>query len=297
MNWKPIDLDDKQLFDRYFSARRYENSWFTFTNLFIWRDTYQPFWNVKDDVLRVRFALPEGLCLLPPFVLAGGDFPSAVDAIAADVAAEGKAFRMWGLSPEMVQELGSAAGTVYQVNPQRDRFDYVYRVSELRDLAGRKFHGKKNHLNRFRAANPDGEYVPITVGCIDDCLAVAVQWCGKRECDYDVDLMNEHAAIREGLTHFEALGLSGGMIRIKGKPEAFSFGEPLNEDTAVVHVEKADPEIPGLFVAINQACCEFAWNGAEFVNREEDLGSEGLRKAKESYNPVKLVEKFELLKY
>ncbi len=294
MTWNQVTLSDKPLFDRYFQARRYENSWFTFTNLFIWRDTYQPFWSLQGDVLQVRFVLAEGPCLLPPFLPGPGGFAEAVDSMAATAVAAGEMFLMWGLSPEMLQELGPHATDKYQIASQRDRFDYLYQVADLRDLAGRKFHRKKNFLNRFRADNPEWSYQPIAADCIEDCLSVATQWCDQRECDAHGDLTNEHAAIREALTHFETLELAGGLIRLNGRPEAFSFGERLNDDTVVVHVEKADPEIPGLDAAINQACCEYAWSGYEFVNREEDLGSDGLRKAKESYNPVRLVEKYAL---
>lgn len=98
--------------------------------------------------------------------------------------------------------------------------------------------------------------------------------------------------MREALTHFEELEYRGGAIEIDSRIEAFSLGEPLNTDTAVIHIEKANPEIPGLYAAMNQLFCQNAWSDMAYINREQDLGIEGLRKAKESYNPHHIAKKF-----
>jgi hypothetical protein len=102
----------------------------------------------------------------------------------------------------------------------------------------------------------------------------------------------EDYAIHQALTHFEELDYQGGAIQIDGKIEAFSLGEPLNADTAVIHIEKANPDIPGLYSAINQYFCTNAWSDMEWINREQDLGIEGLRNAKESYHPHHMVNKY-----
>ena len=115
-----------------------------------------------------------------------------------------------------------------------------------------------------------------------------------RRCEEDLNLLGEWDAIREGLTNFTALGMTGGVILVDGKVEAFALGEQLNEQTAVVHIEKANTEIRGLYAAINQQFCEHQWQGVPFVNREQDLGEAGLREAKLSYNPDHLVEKYRI---
>jgi hypothetical protein len=106
------------------------------------------------------------------------------------------------------------------------------------------------------------------------------------------DLLAEDFAVHEALTFFEELGFKGGAILINSVVEAFSLGEPLNEDMAVIHIEKANPEIPGLYAAINQLFCLNAWSEVTYINREQDMGSEGLRKAKESYYPHHMVNKY-----
>lgn len=106
--------------------------------------------------------------------------------------------------------------------------------------------------------------------------------------------MGEWGAIEEALKNFIALEMQGGVILIEGEVEAFTLGELLNKDTAVVHIEKANPEIRGLYALINQQFCEQAWGKVPFINREQDLGEPGLRTAKLSYNPIRLVEKYRI---
>jgi len=116
-----------------------------------------------------------------------------------------------------------------------------------------------------------------------------------RECVESPELLSEDYAIREALTHFEELDYRGGAVEINAEIEAFSLGEPLNPNTAVIHIEKANPDIPGLYVAINQLFCKNAWSPMEYINREQDLGLEGLRRAKESYHPSHMVNKYTLI--
>jgi hypothetical protein len=118
------------------------------------------------------------------------------------------------------------------------------------------------------------------------------EWCDLRHCEASPGLLNESFAIKEAFTHFGELGVKGGAILINGKVEAFTMGDPLNPETVVIHIEKANPAYEGLYPTINQAFLEHQWSGYTYVNREQDLGEEGLRKAKESYFPHHLVNKY-----
>jgi hypothetical protein len=176
----------------------------------------------------------------------------------------------------------------------RNNADYVYLSQDLIHLSGRKFHRKKNHLNQFKK-QVTFEYRPLDRELVADFLEMQESWCRMRECVESPDLLSEDYAVREALNHFEALGFQGGAVLVDGRIEAFSLGEPLNEDTAVIHIEKANPEIPGLYTAINQLFCQNAWPAMTYINREQDLGIEGLRKAKESYYPHHMVDKITLI--
>jgi uncharacterized protein len=294
LNFKGIELKDKPIFDRAFRQRYYENSWFTFTNLLIWRDNYATAWAIQDESLYVRLQTNELIYFLPPFAPPERSFSMAVDAAVRESLSRGEAFLMKGLSPSMCAELEESWPGRFAMEAQREYFDYLYRKEDLCSLAGRKYHSKRNFVNRFRAEHTDWQYEPLTTDSGEDCLQVAAAWCENRDCDASAVLSNEYRAIEEALEHFDILGLRGGIIRLAGRPVAFSFGEPLNSDTVVLHMEKADPSVQGLYPLINQECCRHAWGDVEFINREEDMGEEGLRKAKESYYPVRLVEKYKI---
>lgn len=294
MDFKPIELADKPFFDKAFNQRYYENSWFTFTNLFVWRDNYSTAWALHEGSLYVRLQANGLIYFLPPFTPAEQSFAAAVASAVNESASRGNPFLMKGLSPVMCNELQDIFPGRFMIEAQREYFDYLYLADDLRTLAGRKYHSKRNFVNRFRAEHADWQYETLTTDSGGDCLQVAAAWCMNRDCDASDVLSNEYRAIEEALQHFDLLGLRGGIIRLAGKPVAFSFGESLNPDTAVLHMEKADPSIQGLYAVINQECCRHAWNDVKFINREEDMGEEGLRKAKESYYPVRLVEKYKI---
>jgi hypothetical protein len=192
----------------------------------------------------------------------------------------------------LVSELEGASDLL--IEPTRDQFDYVYKTEDLINLAGRKYHSKRNHINKFRRSYAF-DYVPLRDQHLNACLELADSWCEWRRCEEDMNLIGEWDAVREALTHFQDLEISGGAILMEDRVKAFALGERLNETTATVHIEKADPSIPGLYALINQQFCESDWNNVDFVNREQDLGEPGLRKAKLSYYPDHLVEKFRIL--
>lgn len=294
MDFKPIELTDKPVFDQAFSRQYYENSWFTFTNLYVWRDNYSTAWAMDDGSLIVRLQANGLTYYLPPFSPPEQSFAAAVNAVVAESRQRGDAFLMKGLSPAMRDEVAENQPDRFIIEPQREYFDYLYAANDLRELAGRKYHAKRNFVNRFRATHQDWSYSPLTSDCVEDCLQVAAVWCQERDCEASAVLSNEFQAIEEALKHFDFLGLRGGILRLAGRPVAFSFGEALNPDTFVIHMEKADPSIQGLYPMINQECCRQAWGDAVWLNREEDMGEEGLRKAKESYYPVRLIEKYKL---
>jgi hypothetical protein len=175
----------------------------------------------------------------------------------------------------------------------RDNSDYVYRTEDLIQLSGNKYHRKKNHLNQF-LKNHHFEYRPLDAELVECFLDMQEAWCRMRECVENPSLLAEDYAVREALTRYGDLNYTGGAVIMGDKVEAFALGELLNQESAVIHMEKANPDIPGLYAAINQLFCQNTWAHVEFVNREQDLGVEGLRRAKESYHPHHMVHKYNL---
>lgn len=207
---------------------------------------------------------------------------------------QGKDMLMMVVPQVAVEPIRRASPWNIVVTEDRDNFDYVYNLKDLIHLQGRKYHSKKNHINKF-LSQYDYVYEEITPSIVRECLDFEEEWCKKKDSD-NPELIAEQYAIKEALNNFEKLKLKGSVIKINGKVEAFTFGEALNDCTAVVHIEKANPDINGLYAVINQQFCLRELSGFKFINREEDMGIEGLRRAKESYHPVKLEKKYTIHK-
>lgn len=284
-------MADKPLFDRFFRQRRYENSECTFTNMYMWRKGYAIEWAVVDDYLCIKAGLPDdkpfALC---PFGLDDSRLGGAVDKLADYFRQLGHPFIFKGLSAEMAAALQKVKPGFFCFQEDRDNFDYVYSTEDLINLAGRKYHSKQNHINYFKR-NFAYQYAAITADLIEPCMASAREWYAAHNGADDDGLQREYQAIIDALTNFRFLELQGGAILLDNKVAAFTFGEKLNADMAVIHVEKG-LNVRGLYQVINQEFCRNAWADLQYVNREEDMGIEGLRRAKHSYYPVKMVKKY-----
>ena len=291
--FKALTKEDKPVFDVFFQSRYYENSHFNFTNLYMWRKPYQIMWAVEDGVLYTKAEWDGKVFAMQPY----GPVEKMNEAVARLLAyfeEIGRPFFMSGLEKSMADVLQGYEGAEFEVSANRDDADYVYASEDLIRLAGRKYHSKKNHLNSFHKNYAEAEYRPITPEIVTQCKLNINGWYKQRAQDLPDDpfIALEREAIIEVLNNFEDFGLKGGAIFVGGRVVAFTFGEQLNTDTAVIHVEKADPDVRGAYPAINQAFVEHEWSEMTYINREEDMGIEGLRKAKESYKPVKMIEKF-----
>jgi hypothetical protein len=256
----------------------------------MWREFYRPIWREAAGclaiIMRPHSAEPYAL---PPVQGPEGDAMAALTALMTDLRAMGAASSAHRVGEDFVEK--HLDQTAFDAQLDRDQSDYVYLAEDLIKLSGKRFHGKKNHLNKFRKTTRH-TYKPLDHETVECVLEMQESWCQLRDCQTDEGLMNEDRAIFEALTHFDRLDYVGGAIVINEVVEAFSLGEKLNPDTAVIHIEKANPEIPGLYAAINQMFAQGAWSGVTYINREQDLGLEGLRKAKESYNPHHMIDKY-----
>lgn len=290
-DFKPLGIEDKALFDRFFREDPPLISEMTFTNLFMWRHRYRPVWLLSEGCLLILFRPEKGpLYGLPP---AGkGDKGKALAALCAEIGKVSEEIRICRAPEDFVT--AHVDLSLYTCLPDRDNSDYVYLTRDLIQLPGNKYHRKKNHLNQF-VKRYDFEYRPLDINLVECVLDMQEAWCQMRECMADPDLLAEDYAIREALTRFEDHGYAGGAILMDSRIEAFSIGEPLNRDTAVIHIEKANPRINGLYTAINQLFCKEAWSSFTYINREQDMGVEGLRKAKESYYPHHMVNKYTVI--
>jgi len=289
--FKALEVDHKGVFKEYLEQDPPEISEFTFTNLFMWRHRYHPLWCIWGGCLLVILQPEEET----PFgfqPVGAGDKAQALNDLT-------DALYHWTAEPRIcrVSERFKDIHVdplCYDVVPDRNNSDYVYRAEDLIRLPGKKYHRKKNHVNRFLKQN-EFFYREMDMELVECFLDMQEAWCQMKACMENPDLLSEDFAVREALIWFEDLGYRGGAIQIHDRIEAFALGEILSPETAVIHVEKANPEFPGLYGVINQLFCKHAFSDMTYINREQDLGIEGLRKAKKSYHPHHMVNKYTLI--
>ena len=282
-------MEDKPIFDDYFSEKIYYGSECNFTTLFIWRSCYDVNWAICHGCLIIQVTRDGVSFILPPFGGIKEDLPKVIQTLKEHF--NGQPFEMHGIYESTKEIFAQYLPEITEYIDDRDNWDYVYLQEKLANLSGRKYHGKKNHYNGFIKDHSDFVYEPITSANVAECIAFGEKWC-ERRIGEDPSLECEYCAIKEALNNLEVLELKGGLIRLNGEVQAFSFGEKVNDEMAVIHVEKAHPEIRGLYTAINKEFVKNTWGDVQYINREEDMGKEGLRKAKESYNPEFMVKKF-----
>ncbi len=284
-DFDPIGLEHQEGISRLLSEEQPQSSEMTFTNLFIWRQHYRLSVSLLDDCLLV-LGQPSGgePFLLPP---AGRNAAAACRKLLSESRLAGVIARVpegylkrWCLNPKD-----------FVISENRDQADYVYLVEDLIRLAGNRFAGKRNHLKRFRTQHR-WEYRRLSRELVPECLRLEKDWRRARICPRRLDLEAERVAVWEALEHLDRLSCVGGVILVDGRVEAFSLGERLNDETAVIHIEKASPELEGIYQAINQQFLEHELASFKFINREQDIGDAGLRRSKLSYHPHHLVVKY-----
>jgi hypothetical protein len=177
----------------------------------------------------------------------------------------------------------------------RDYFDYVYLASDLANLPGSGYGKIRNRLNKFKK-NYEYSTEAINEENMNEVNEFLKRWCLWKDCDSDVVLANERKAIIYSMSHFYDLDLSGLLIRINENVEAIAVYERMNHDTAIVHYEKGSPYFDGIYKAINKETANILQKDFKFINREEDMGIPGLRKAKMSYHPHHMIEVFHVKK-
>ena len=287
-DFKPIELNDKNVFDYFFSQDPPQTSELTFSNLFMWRHRYNPLWRRWNDCLLIILRPLDSLAFgLPP--VGPGDKMPALDFLSKSLEDTANQVMICRVTKDFVDRYVDPEQ--YKIAKDPDNSDYVYLADDLINLPGNKYHAKRNLISRFMK-DYDFEYRDLDLDLVHCCLNLQESWCEVKDCGESPALMAEDMAIYEAMKNYGELDYKGGVILIDSKVGAFSLGEMLNPDTVVIHIEKANPDIPGLYAVINQLFCKEAWSQAKYVNREQDLGVEGLRKAKKSYYPHHMVEKF-----
>jgi hypothetical protein len=293
LSFKPIAVEDRKTITSFTHDSEFLNCDFAFANMCSWRFLYDSAYTVTDGFLFIRFYVEEkgkkhSVYMFP---LGNGDLRQAIDRIEKDAQTMGFPLMLLGLTPKSLNLLDSLFPGQFIYTPERDYFDYIYHREDLIQLTGKKYQSKRNHINKFKKQY-EYAYLPITPDIAPQCMELERTWQKNNIHDKNKkNLLLEQRSMAFAISHFNDLGLLGGVITVNGKIIAFTYGSPVNKYTFGIHVEKADIEYEGIYSVINQ---EFALQIPEqynYINREEDLGLPGLRKSKLSYHPAILLEK------
>jgi len=298
-----ITIENRAVLEEYLGSYEYRASGLSFSSLYMWRNINQFSWQIIGDYLCIAGVslLEEEVeepFLLPPLTRIGLYEPQKLRETILQAKGifedAGYIFSLRLLPFQMVDCLRAAFPTEMKIIADRPNYDYVYRTKDLIELAGRAYHGKKNHLNYFKN-HYEYEYVPLTSEMAPLAKRFIREFNDRKKglSAHERELLiYEQEALDDVFENLEKVGYLAGAILIDGRIEALSIGGRLGKKTVTVHVEKANTEIRGLYQAINNEFCKQVTDKVKYINREEDMGIEGLRKAKLSYNPVKMVEKY-----
>ena len=290
IHFKEITLNDRDIIQRYTLRSPRRNCDLAFANLCSWRFMYGTQYAELDGFLLLKFRAEGQLVYMMP--IGEGDLRAVLHALIDDAHREGAPFCLLGICRDMCSEVEAFMPGQFRFTADRDYADYLYLRSDLATLSGKRFQPKRNHVNKFKRTYADYTYTPITPDHIRECLTLEQEWCMANDCDKQEGTGNERRALIYALEHFNELHLTGGILHAEGQIAAFSFGSPINQDTFGVHVEKADTRIEGAYARINYEFANHVPPQYTYLNREEDLGIEGLRKAKLSYQPAIILEKY-----
>lgn len=288
MEFQPVRAEDKKTIDHYFRQLNSRHCDMCFSSVYLWQNYYPATYTIYDDMLIFK---SEGEKLSFSFPIGDRDPGPALEAIMSYCKEIGRNPGFHCLSKEQGAALEERYPGKFVIEYDRDEAEYIYECEKLIKLSGRKYHGKKNHVNKFKKTYEDWCYENIDEHNREECVAMLLNWKMENENPEDDEKGAEVCSCKKALLEQDMLGLLGGLIRAGGRVVAFTLGEKINSDTIVVHFEKAYSDVQGAYSIINQ---EFLIHNATpeilYVNREEDMGEEGLRKAKESYHPIFLEE-------
>jgi len=282
----PISLDGQAEYNRLLAQCTQKPSDYSFVNLWGWGREYGLEWSFSEECVLIRQTIPQTLYWAP----IGNWQETNWNVLLESLPQDASFIRI----PEELKNIWERTVSGVQVQECREHWDYLYDVSELIELKGRKFHKKKNLLNQF-VRDYEAHFVLLDEKTVECALALQTDWFIWRNTENDQTLEAENRAIIKVMHDWSRLGgLIGGGLVVDDKMIAYTIAEALDETSIVIHFEKGCPNFKGVYQAINQIFLEQCCQGFQVVNREQDLGDEGLRKAKLGYNPVGFLKKYKV---
>ena len=286
--FQELGIEGQNEYRARFSRCQQKCSDYSFTNLWSWRRIYGLTWSFDSTLVWLKQTRKETAYWAPVGDWGSVDWKEAVRVL-------DRPAKLTRVPERLMVILRSELGEGAVVSESRNHWDYVYSVQELIDLPGVRFQKKRQLLELFRREN-EYEYVPLDEVTLEQAVDLQSEWCAWRDCDHSEALLEENGAIMNTFVDWPALtGVFGGGLLVDGRMVAYTVGERLDEQTLLIHYEKAAPDAPGAYQAINHLFLREEGEEFQYVNREQDLGEEGLRKSKLSYNPMFFLKKYEIV--
>ena len=285
LNFTSIDIARKDEYRERLALCTQVASDYSFLNLWAWAEEYGLSWAWDEKLVWIRQNRPREAFWAPVGNWGRVDWPTyAIPML------EG-ATEFIRVPEALANIWRSRLSQDILIEEQRGQWDYLYPAENLISLSGNRLHKKKNLLNQF-VKKYEFEYQPFGPMQIEHAVAMQEDWCTWRDCESSEVLAAENRAILRVLDHWDDLGpILGGSLFVDQIIVAYTLAEPLTDDTLLIHFEKGCPDFKGVYQAINQMFLANAGRAYKWVNREQDLGSEGLRKAKLSYQPADFLKK------
>ena len=288
MEFRSPALKDKEWVQKAFNFGQTDCCEYCFGNIFMWSDIYEnKIHNDNGIFVSADFTDEPVFC----YPIGDGDKKATIQKLIEFSKGLGVNLEFFGMTEKDRDELQFLFPKQFEITEERDYFDYLYTSESLATLVGRKLASKRNHISYFEKTF-DWKYEPITKENIHKCELLNEHWERLNREKNPEEIGDEHLAIKKALANFFELGLEGGILTIENEIVAFTFGEKLNDNTFCTHVEKAYGNIRGAYQMINREFARQLKDRFEYINREDDTGSEGLRRAKLSYHPHRLVIKY-----
>ena len=284
LQFKEVALSDRAVLEPILRRQPYRICDHAFSCLYIWDKTYPARWCLEDGILYIVYLFPDGSAYYQMPIGAGDRLPGAIDRLREDAAARGVPLELVTVNEEMKAELEAALPGAFAYTQVPEAADYLYDAEALRELSGKRLHAKRNYINRFVSEN-EGSFAFEDIGPENAREVLEFNALWDREHGLNLDFIHEAEAVERALLHLREAGMFGVALRLDGHIIAYALGTQLGGDTVLEQIEKALP-LPGAYQMINREFALRFSQGFAYINREEDLGIEGLRRAKQSYYPA-----------
>ncbi|MDO4199977.1 MAG: phosphatidylglycerol lysyltransferase domain-containing protein [Clostridia bacterium] len=288
LDFKPPGISDKNSFYKITSPINSKGFSKSFGSYFLWAENEKIKICFDDNILYIKYDTENPTYEMPKGAETDEEFEKSLNIIMKHHAkTNNAAFKLKRVLRHEAKKLEKLFPNKFEIVPQRNDFEYIYSIKGLADLKGKKYHGKRGHIKKF-SKNNEWQYSPLNTQEKENYIKFFSSWFEEKAGTNQ----NELKSIEKALDYYEELGLYGGAISVGEKIVACAIGEKVNSETFVVHFEKALEKFADAYTVVNNELCKHIQNEYRFINREDDLGIPGLRKAKLSYHPISFVEKY-----